>query len=198
MTSRTTLASCVASCALVVLPLAVPAATQDSDEWSERSRALADRLTGQLKLELQQALQAGGPVAAIDVCRTRAPAIAAQLSQESGAQVGRTALRVRNPANAPDELERKVLLQFKDELAAAKPPLPSPPEAVFELRTPQGVEHRYMRAIPLQPPCVLCHGKAIAPDVAAAIERHYPNDAATGFEPGELRGAVTVRWPAGQ
>jgi len=190
-----TLALRAACCAL---PLVAPAATADTDDRSTRSRALADQLMGQLKQELQQALQAGGPVAAIDVCRTRAPAIAAQLSQESGAQVGRTALRVRNPANAPDELERKVLQQFKDELAAAKSPPPSPPEAVFELRTPQGVEYRYMRAIPLQPPCVLCHGTAIAPDVAAAIQRHYPDDAATGFEPGELRGAVTVRWPAGQ
>lgn len=198
MTSKMTLTLRVACCALAVLPLAASAATPGADDRTARSRALADQLTGQLKQELQQALQAGGPVAAIDVCRNRAPAIAAQLSQESGAQVGRTALRVRNPANAPDELERKVLQQFKDELAAAQSPPPSPPEAVFELRTPQGIEYRYMRAITLQPPCVLCHGKAIAPDVAAAIQRHYPEDAATGFEPGELRGAVTVRWPAGQ
>ncbi len=42
-------------------------------------------------------MQAGGPVAAIEVCQTRAPEIAARLGQESGAQVGRTALRVRNP-----------------------------------------------------------------------------------------------------
>jgi len=198
MTSKLTLTLRVACHALAVLPLVASAASPDPDDRSTRSRELADQLTGQLKQELQQALQAGGPVAAIDVCRNRAPAIAAQLSQESGAQVGRTALRVRNPANAPDELERKVLQQFKDELAAAKSPPPGPPEAMFELRTPQGVEYRYMRAIPLQPPCVLCHGKAIAPDVAAAIQRHYPEDAATGFEPGELRGAVTVRWPAGQ
>jgi hypothetical protein len=198
MTPKTMLASCVACCALAVLPTVATATTPDTDDWSARSRVLADQLVGRLKLELQQALQAGGPVAAIDVCRTRAPAIAAELSTESGAQVGRTALRVRNPANAPDELERKVLLQFKDELAAAKSAPTGPPEAVFELATPQGVEHRYMRAIPLQPPCVMCHGKALAPDVAAAIERLYPDDAATGFEPGELRGAVTVRWPAGQ
>jgi hypothetical protein len=190
-----TLVSLVA-CVLAVFPRIAAAA--EPDDWPARSRALADQLTGQLKVELQQALQAGGPVAAIEVCRTRAPALAAQLSQESGAQVGRTALRVRNPANAPDELERKVLLQFAEEMAAAESPPPSPPEAEFDLATSHGVEHRYLRAIPLQPPCVLCHGKAIAPDVAAAIQRHYPEDSATGFEPGELRGAVTVRWPAGQ
>lgn len=197
MKLRTPLASLLASCALAIPSTAALAATADVEDWPVKGRALADQLMGQLKSELQQAMQAGGPVAAIEVCRTRAPAIAAQLSQESGAKIGRTALRVRNPANAPDDLERRVLLQFKDDLAAQPQP-PGVPEAVFELRTPQGIEHRYMRAIVLQAPCTLCHGKAIAADVAAAIQRLYPDDAATGFEPGELRGAVTIRWPAGQ
>jgi hypothetical protein len=195
--TRLLLALLLAGLALAAPPRAISAATAGPEEWADRSRALADRLMGDLKAELQRALQAGGPVAAIEVCRTRAPAIAAQLSQESGAQVGRTALRVRNPANAADELERKVLQQFTDDLAAQPQP-PGVPEAVFELRTPQGIEHRYMRAIVLQAPCTLCHGKALAPDVAAAIQRLYPEDAATGFEPGDLRGAVTIRWPAGQ
>ncbi|HEX9207798.1 MAG TPA: DUF3365 domain-containing protein [Steroidobacteraceae bacterium] len=177
------------------LPLLATAAPADPEAWVVESRALADQLTVQLKAELQQAMQAAGPVAAIEVCRTRAPEIAARLGRESGAQVGRTALRVRNPANAPDDLERQVLQQFAEQLASAPAAPASPPEAVFELRTPRGVEHRYLRAIPMQPLCVTCHGKTIAPDIAAAIRTAYPEDAATGFEPGELRGAVTVRWP---
>ena len=196
MTQRISLTSLLACCALAALPQVAAAAAPDPDDWAARSRALADQLTGQLKAELQQAMQSGGPVAAIEVCHTRAPEIAAQLGQQSGARVGRTALRVRNPANAPDDLERKVLQQFADELAAAKSTLPGPPEAVFELRTPRGIEHRYMRAIPMQPLCATCHGKSIAPEVAAAIGSKYPEDAATGFETGDLRGAVTVRWPA--
>lgn len=196
MTHKTTLTSLLTGCALAALSQFPAAAAPETDDWAARSRALADQLTGQLKAELQQAMQSGGPVAAIEVCHSRAPEIAAQLGRESGARVGRTALRVRNPANAPDDLERKVLQQFADELAAAKPPLPGPPEAVFELRTPRGIEHHYMRAIPMQSLCVTCHGKTIAPEIAAAIGGKYPEDAATGFETGDLRGAVTVRWPA--
>lgn len=195
MTQRKSLTSLLGCCALTVL-CQVAGAAPESEDWTSQSRALADRLTGQLKAELQQAMQAGGPIAAIEVCHSRAPEIAAQLGRESGARVGRTALRVRNTANAPDDLERKVLQQFADELAAARDSLPSPPEAVFDTRTPQGIEHHYMRAIPMQPICVTCHGKTIAPEIAAAIGSRYPEDAATGFETGELRGAVTVRWPA--
>jgi hypothetical protein len=188
----------VRSCLLALLAtLPMLAAAGTPTDWEARSRALADQLVGELKTELGAAMQQGGPIAAIGVCKTRAPAIASRLSATSGAAVGRTALRVRNPANAPDELERAVLEQFAAELAVAQDPPASPPEAVFELRAARGIEHRYMRAIPLQPLCVGCHGKTIAPDLAAAIRKDYPDDAATGFEPGQLRGAVTVVWPAG-
>lgn len=172
--------------------------------WPERSRALASHLMAELKSELEAAMQAGGPVSAIEVCRTRAPAIAERLSRDSGAEMGRTALRVRNPANAPDEVERQVLQQFATELVASRstppaaPPAPpaSPPEAMFDTRGTGGaVEHRYMRAIPMQPQCLPCHGATLAPELATTIRANYPEDAATGFEPGDLRGAVVVRWP---
>ena len=52
---------------------------------------------------------------------------------------------------------------------------------------------RYMKAIPTGPQCVLCHGENIAPDLRETIQRLYPEDQATGFAPGELRGAFSVR-----
>ena len=169
------------------------------DDWLARSRALADQLTAELKTELGAAMQSGGPVAAIEVCRTRAPSIAARLSSESGAVVGRTALRLRNPANAPDEVSRALLQRFATEMPGATPaPGASLPEGALELRTAGGVERRYVRAIVLQAPCVTCHGKVLAPELREAIAAAYPQDAATGFDPGDLRGAVVVRWLAGE
>jgi hypothetical protein len=43
--------------------------------------------------------------------------------------------------------------------------------------------------------CSTYHGMQLAPDLAAAIARDYPADQATGFEPGQLRGAISVLWP---
>jgi len=176
-------------------PFALHAAEPVSETaWVELSRQVAMRLGGQLKGELTQAIAEGGPIAAINVCYLRAPEIAAQLSQDSGARVGRTALRVRNPSNAPDELERTVLEQFAADLGAG--PIDRPLEAVFEIRRGDAVERRYMRAIPTDALCLTCHGKIIAPELAAAIARDYPGDQATGFEQGQLRGAFSVVWPA--
>jgi hypothetical protein len=177
------------------------AASEPADwpEWVGKSRALAMQLGSELKGELAGAIEQGGPVAAIPVCRDRAPAIAARLSEQSGARVSRTALRVRNPANAPDELQRAVLEQFAEQLTATPTGAGStggPPEAVFEIKGATGIERRYMRAIPTDALCLTCHGTTLAPEIAAAIHRAYPLDEATGFSQGRLRGAFSVVWPA--
>ncbi len=163
-------------------------------DWIAESRGLAQQLGSELKAELTRAMVDDGPVGAISVCRDKAPAIAARLSAQSGATVGRTAPRVRNPANAPDEMQRILLDQFASELASGK--FQGPLEAAFELNRGGQVERRYMRAIPMEGLCVTCHGKVLAPEIAAAIAAQYPADQATGFEPGELRGAFSVTWPS--
>jgi len=163
-------------------------------EWVEKSRELSMQLGKELKAELGAAIQKGGPIAAIDVCHTRAPAIAERLSAESGARVGRTALRVRNASNAPDDVQRAVLEQFADDLTAGR--VEGPLEAAFEIKREGGIERHYLRAIPTEALCLTCHGDTLAPELAAAIARDYPGDQATGFKLGELRGAFRVVWPA--
>ena len=47
----------------------------------------------------------------------------------------------------------------------------------------------YLQAIPMkEQPCSVCHGTNIDPAISDAIAAAYPDDLATGFEPGELRG----------
>ena len=141
-------------------------------EWLTRSRQLAQQLGTELKAELSSALATTGPSGAIEVCRTRAPEIAAQLSRESGAVVSRTALRVRNPANAPDDLQRAILEEFAVDLAAGRAEMPL--EVAVEVNRGGRIERRYMRAIPMDAMCLACHGQQLAPEVASAITKAYP------------------------
>lgn len=180
----------IACCPALTQAAVAPAAS----DWIEQSRQLAQQLGAELKDELSRAISEGGPVAAVAVCKTRAPEIAAGLSARSGAVVGRTALRVRNPANAPDDLQRAVLEQFSAELASGK--FAGPLEAAFEINRGGQIERHYMRAIPTDVLCLACHGPVLAPELAAVIQRDYPDDQATGFEQGQLRGAFRVAWPA--
>lgn len=174
----------VAGCAALPAP---PAAEGAADRLAA-SRALADRFQAELQQALAAAIAADGVAGAVTACAQIAPALAEGLSEESGATVRRTALRVRNPAAAPDAFERAAL----ERLAAAPLDAEGRPAEVMAV---DGGRFRYLRAIPTRGLCLQCHGEAIAPEVKAAIAAAYPADRATGFREGELRGAFSIAWP---
>ena len=156
-----------------------------AEEARARSEILADRFQKELLSALTAAMAAEGPQGAIGVCSSIAPALTAQLSEESGASVRRTALKTRNPAAKADATEQRVMASW----AAA----PFDDEGRPKRWTArEGGEYRYMRAIPTMPMCLACHGENIAPEVTAAIRAHYPEDQATGFATGQLRGAFSI------
>jgi hypothetical protein len=171
--------------------VAAATAVADAPDRAAEGRAIAGQFGAELRTALQDAMVAGGPIAAIKVCNEDAPRIAAAAAQASGATVGRTSLKLRNPDNRPDEHERAVLEEFAAAVAA-NPGAP-PPE---RLDTLADGRVRFMSAIIVQPPCLACHGDALAPPVAAAIGALYPDDQARGYQAGELRGAFTITWPA--
>ncbi|MFT6919058.1 MAG: hypothetical protein ACJA2G_001693 [Cognaticolwellia sp.] len=52
---------------------------------------------------------------------------------------------------------------------------------------------RYMKAIPTGGLCLACHGSKLADDVSSKVNELYPNDQATGFKLGDIRGAFTLQ-----
>jgi hypothetical protein len=171
---------------------AAPAIPPDREaQLAARSTELANSFQSELQAVLKSALSSGGPAAAIEVCAQAAPAIAERLSAESGAQVRRTALQPRNPAAKPDAFERETMTAWR---AAPVDPAGKPMVRSAAVATDDGPAFRWMRAIPTQGMCLTCHGETIAPDVAAAIAARYPDDKATGFREGQLRGALSIRW----
>jgi len=54
-----------------------------------------------------------------------------------------------------------------------------------------------MKALPMQPPCMHCHGPAdqISEPIRQQLAHDYPHDRATGLVLGRVRGAVTFKKP---
>lgn len=166
---------------------------EDLEPRVAASRTVVGEFMGQLKSELQAAMKSGGPVNAIEVCHRKAPAIATAVSEDKGWVVGRTALKYRNPDNAPDSWERSVLERFEAQKADGQDPTTL---EYFEVVEANGSKSfRYMKAIPTGGVCLACHGKQIAPDVATKLKDLYPEDQATGFAQGDIRGAFTIQQP---
>ncbi len=166
--------------------VAVPPA-QSTDELVAEARSMVKAFSGSLKEALQAAIKEGGLTNGIGVCNTVAPEIAADNSNEQWT-ISRTSLKVRNPDNAPTDWQE---MQFH---AMEKQPVKNgKPVEVWQVSEAAGQPaFRYMSAIPTQELCLGCHGKSINPEVKAKLAELYPEDKATGFSEGDLRGAFVV------
>lgn len=175
---------------------AARAADENLAAMTEAARAIVAQMQGTLAPELKKEIAAGGPAGAIGVCKRIGTEVAAALSQQHGARVTRVSLKPRNPVLGPaDAWEQRALLDFDRRAAAGdKPEALERAEIVEE---PQGRFFRYARALPVQPLCVNCHGapEKLAPGVKDRLAAEYPNDRATGYAPGQIRGAVSVKRP---
>lgn len=163
----------------------------DLEPYAAKARAAVKTMGGALQTKLKEALAADGPIAAVQVCKTVAPEIAKEQSKAAGMTIRRTALKVRNPDNAPDGLERKVLEDFAARLAAGADA--NTLEHVEEVTGDGKTIVRYFKAIPTAAaPCLVCHGSAVSGELKETIDKLYPSDQATGFKEGDLRGAFSV------
>ncbi len=173
---------------LIISPLSL--ADEKLDGKLATYRNTMKELGGGLLTELSAALKEGGPNKAIEVCHTKAPQAGAKVADKTGFKVGRTSLKPRNPQNAPDAWEEGVLKKFEERKAAGENPQNLEYHEVIEKDGQRQV--RYMKAVPTVELCVACHGTDIAPDIQAKLKELYPEDKATGFQVGELRGAFTL------
>lgn len=153
-----------------------------------RAQAASRKLMETLKGELEAALRGGEPQDALRVCASAAQPLTTELAETEGVRIRRTALRLRNPRNAPDDWERRGLETW----AEAGAPAGARTEVVSG---PSGPELRYLEPILLGPVCETCHGPEdqLSGEVRAALAAEYPEDRATGFQAGDLRGAISVR-----
>lgn len=158
-------------------------------------RQTVQRFMEKLKGELQGAMKAGGPVNAMEVCHLTAPAIAEQVSSEAALSISRLSLKNRNPNNAveADSWQESVLKHFDSRAAEGVDPATLEYTALEELN---GIpSYVYMKAIPTAELCLKCHGSQLAPEVQAKLSELYPEDKATDYQVGEIRGAFLITQP---
>lgn len=160
---------------------------------SAQARGLVKKFGMSLKGELGKGMKSGGPVAAIEVCNTKAPGIARDVSHTSGWEVGRTSLKLRNPSNQADSWELKVLNEFEARKAVGEDPKKMEYSEVVESNGQKSF--RYMKAIPTAKVCLNCHGAEVKPEVGKKLQMLYPADKARGFRVGDIRGAFTLSKP---
>jgi hypothetical protein len=178
------------ACAAFVLP-----ASAAEPSWLGEARTVASSVPPKLIAVLTEQINAGGPASAIAVCSEKAPQMARAASEATGWNIRRVSLRNRNPKAVPDAWERTALEDFDRRAAAGESPATL---ERFEAVRENGREvARYMKALPVQELCVACHGPVdrLSAAVRQELATRYPDDKGTGYSPGQIRGAITIRKP---
>ena len=159
----------------------------DQLKLKKEGLALTKEFAGQLKPELKKAMQEGGPLHAVDICSKKAPQIAEEMSKNSGWSIKRVSSKHRNPNATPDQWEKKVLEAFEQKLLSGVDPNQLIYTEVID------DSFRMMKAQPVEPVCLACHGEQIAPELNEKLDEVYPNDLARGYQLGQIRGAFSLR-----
>jgi hypothetical protein len=152
-----------------------------------RADLLIVTLQDSLLAELHRRLDSEGPAEALDACHLAAIPVEQRAARYERVSVGRTSARLRNPANRPPPWASAIVERY------AAQPRAKVDGFVIDLGDRVGV----LRPIREQPICAPCHGpeQVLGPGVSTRLAKRYPEDRATGFRDGDIRGWFWVEVP---
>ncbi|MBL7744165.1 MAG: DUF3365 domain-containing protein [Chitinophagaceae bacterium] len=155
--------------------------------WKSKGDSLISLTFDTLRNTLLRAIGKNGLPGAVAFCNTEATGLTNTYATER-VIIRRSSDKVRNPANAPDSLEQRILSSFYQMIKQKKELTP-----VLE-KDAEGNLH-YFKPIIFQAMCLDCHGDRstqIKPDVWRTIQYKYPADSAFNYKEGDLRGVWHV------
>jgi hypothetical protein len=158
-----------------------------------RGKAIAAETFGVLSTNLQTALASGGVSNALPFCSLAASPLTASVATRHGVALRRITHKPRNAAARASDLESAVLDAFRAALTPG-----GPPPAPLATNLVAGQATFFAPIVLNHTLCLNCHGepgKDIPEANLALIRQHYPQDEATGFKLGDLRGAWRIDIP---
>lgn len=157
---------------------------QMAQKGTEVSTALVQKLGSELKTQMLS----GGPIAALHFCSQNALSLTEQIAKKSGTSIKRVSTQNRNPVNAATSEEKTLLNQWQTMLKNGET-LPA-----YALTKRVNGETVYYKPIVINnETCLKCHGDVAGDSpLGKAIKETYPEDHATGYKMGDLRGMITV------
>jgi hypothetical protein len=160
-----------------------------------RTRKLGDSITKQVTAvfmgKISEKYAEGGYKAAAEFCSMKAYPLTDSLANEYKIFLKRVSNKNRNPDNVPSNLEKQVLEAYEysieqgDEIGAN----------VQFMRSGDSILYNKPIRIPSEL-CLNCHGSPgqISEEVQAILKKEYPNDKATDYKVGDLRGMWSLKF----
>jgi hypothetical protein len=138
---------------------------------------------------LKKAMLEGGAPFAIDFCNVNAMPLTDSLSKVYGAEIKRVSLKARNPKDIPNATERELLEAYAYQQQDSVP---------LQTNVQELEDNRYLFTKPIiidNGLCLTCHGtvgNTLSQETSDFIKSKYPEDQATGYNIGDLRGMWSI------
>ena len=162
----------------------------DADILAARQAALSFDV--RLKREiLDRMIREEDPVTVCLAYADHVPSWGKEISDAARFDFSRTALDVRNPANAPDDWERRQMETFN--FLADSGQDPETFEAAEIVQEGDETVFRWLRPMVMGETCMTCHGEAVNVRVKLLLAQEYLLDEGAGYSEGQLGGAYSVR-----
>ena len=162
--------------------------TINSDAYLEQGLAIASASFTALSGRLMAAMKKGGVPEAVQYCNIAGLPLIDSLSEVHQVTIRRTALKIRQPKDAPTPAEKKVLDQYQTQFAAGEVLKPF-------VKTISSGETAFYAPILVSEACLKCHGKlgeTLKEEDYQLIRELYPDDQAIGYAAGDLRGIWSI------
>lgn len=165
------------------LLIASPSAEEQATlKGNQISAALLQKLGSELKTQMQTS----GAMGALNFCSQNALTLTEQIAKESKTSIKRASINYRNPVNKANT-EETALLNTWSNLVKNGQPLP----AQKLVNVSDSTIMYYKPLMINNEACLKCHGN-VEGELAKAIKTAYPEDKATGYKMGDLRGMIAI------
>ena len=162
--------------------------TEKQAEYLARGKKITAFSFKALSSEVIRAIEEGGIIHAAEYCHLQASPLTDSLSKTYQADISRVSDKYRNPENKADELDMKIIGDYRKQVNEGREL-----QAHLEVTGDQVIY--YSPIIILNPVCLQCHGelgKTMETENDEFIKSKYPEDKATGYKLGELRGVWRI------
>lgn len=152
---------------------------------SKLGDSIATEVQNTLLKNVSNAIEKGGTDYAVEYCNLKALPLTDSISQKHQVKIQRLSNKNRNPNNAIETaIDQKAWKHIQSQKSSTI------------LQDHQGKVYYYKPIVAAMPTCIKCHGTTedISENTQKIIAQQYPNDKATGYKTGDLRGMWKIEW----
>ena len=162
----------------------------DKKAYEIKGKKIAIETFKLFKGKIEEIGKTNGLDEAVNFCHNNAQTLTDSIGKANNVSMRRASHKLRNSKNKPNIDQLAVINNYLEQQETHKDLIP------MVMKDDKGFVHFYA-PIKLKKKCLQCHGKPIEQineKILKIIKTNYPDDKATGFREGELRGIWDIKF----